>query len=43
MRRTMPDEAAVMAYHDGHLAIVLSSLLSLTVTLFLRTSSLQRG
>jgi hypothetical protein len=38
MRRTMLDEAAVMAYRGGHLAIVLSSLLSLTVTLFLRTS-----
>jgi hypothetical protein len=43
MGRMMLDEAAVMAYHDGHLAIVLSSLLSLTVTLFLRTSSRQRG
>jgi hypothetical protein len=43
VRQTMLDEAAVLAYHDCYLAIALSSLLSLTMTLFLRTSPRQRG
>lgn len=38
VRQTMLDEAAVLAYRDCYLAIALSSLLSLTMTLFLRTS-----
>jgi EmrB/QacA subfamily drug resistance transporter len=36
VRQTMLDEAAVLAYRDCYLAIALSSLLSLTMTLFLR-------
>jgi hypothetical protein len=43
VRQTMLDEAAVLAYRDCYLAIALSSLLSLTMTLFLRTSPRQRG
>jgi hypothetical protein len=42
VRQTMLDEAAVLAYRDCYLAIALSSLLSLTMTLFLRTSPRQR-
>ena len=38
VRQTMLGEAAVLAYCDCYLAIALSSLLSLTMTLFLRTS-----
>jgi hypothetical protein len=38
VRQAMLDEAAVLAYRDCYLAIALSSLLSLTMTLFLRTS-----
>jgi hypothetical protein len=36
--QTMLDEAAVLAYRDCYLAIAVSSLLPLTMTLFLRTS-----
>jgi fucose permease len=43
VRQTMFDEAAVLAYRDCYLAIAVSSLLSLTMTLFLRTSPRQRG
>lgn len=43
VRQTMLDEAAVLAYRDCYLAIALSSLLSLTMTLFLRTSPRQLG
>lgn len=43
VRQTMLDEAEVLAYRDCYLAIALSSLLSLTMTLFLRTLSRQRG
>jgi EmrB/QacA subfamily drug resistance transporter len=42
VRQAMLDEAAVLAYRDCYLAIALSSLLSLTMTLFLRTSPRQR-
>lgn len=42
VRQTMLDEAEVLAYRDCYLAIALSSLLSLTMTLFLRTLSRQR-
>jgi hypothetical protein len=42
VRRAMLDEAAVLAYRDCYLAIALSSLFSLTMTLFLRTSPRQR-
>jgi hypothetical protein len=38
VRQTMLDEAAVLAYRDCYLAIALSSLLSLTMTVFLRTA-----
>jgi hypothetical protein len=34
VRHTMLDEAKVLAYRDCYLAIALSSLLSLTMTLF---------
>jgi hypothetical protein len=37
VRQAMLDEAAVLAYRDCYLAIALSSLLSLTMTLFLQT------
>jgi hypothetical protein len=43
VRQTMLDEAAVLAYRDCYLAIAVSSLLSLTMILFLRTSARQRG
>jgi hypothetical protein len=36
VRKVMPDEAAVMAYRDCYMAIALSSLVSLVLTLFLR-------
>ena len=36
LRDTMFEEAAVLAYRDCYLAIACSSLLSLTLTLFLR-------
>jgi EmrB/QacA subfamily drug resistance transporter len=42
VRQAMLDEAAVLAYRDCYLAIALSSLLSLTMTLFLRTSPRHR-
>jgi DHA2 family multidrug resistance protein len=42
VRQTMLDEAAVLAYRDCYLAIALSSLLSLTMTLFLRTRPRRR-
>jgi predicted MFS family arabinose efflux permease len=37
IRQTMFDEAAVLAYRDCYLAIAMSSLMSLALTLFLRT------
>jgi DHA2 family multidrug resistance protein len=37
IRQTMFDEAAVLAYRDCYLAIAMSSLVSLALTLFLRT------
>jgi EmrB/QacA subfamily drug resistance transporter len=43
VRQAMFDEAAVLAYRDCYLAIALSSLLSLTMTLFLRTSPRPRS
>jgi hypothetical protein len=43
VRQTMFDEAAVLACRDCYLAIAVSSLLSLAMTLFLRTSPRQRG
>jgi hypothetical protein len=43
VRQTMFDEAAVLAYRDCYLAIAVSSLLSLTMTLFLGTLPRQRG
>ena len=43
VHQTMLDEAAVLAYRDCYLAIALSSLLSLIMTLFLRVSPPQRG
>jgi EmrB/QacA subfamily drug resistance transporter len=43
VRQTMLDEAAVLAYRDCYLAIALSSLLSLAMTLFLRTSPRRRS
>jgi EmrB/QacA subfamily drug resistance transporter len=42
VRQAMLDEAAVLAYRDCYLAIALSSLLSLMMTLFLRTSPRRR-
>jgi EmrB/QacA subfamily drug resistance transporter len=43
VRQTMLDEAAVLAYRDCYLAIALSSLLSLAMTLFLRTTPPHRA
>jgi EmrB/QacA subfamily drug resistance transporter len=42
IRQVMFDEAAVLAYRDCYLAIALSSLVSLALTLFLRTSPHRR-
>jgi EmrB/QacA subfamily drug resistance transporter len=42
VRQTMLDEAAVLAYRDCYLAIALSSLVSLTLTLFLRSPDRRR-
>jgi EmrB/QacA subfamily drug resistance transporter len=42
IRQAMFDEAAVLAYRDCYLAIALSSLVSLAMTLFLRTSQPRR-
>jgi MFS family permease len=42
VRQRMLDEAAVLAYRDCYLAIALSSLLSLSMTLFLRSQPRQR-
>ena len=42
VRQAMLDQAAVLAYRDCYLAISLSSLLSVTMTLFLRTSPRHR-
>ena len=42
VRQAMLDQATVLAYRDCYLAIFLSSLLSLTMTLFLQTSSRHR-
>ncbi|HXH09608.1 MAG TPA: DHA2 family efflux MFS transporter permease subunit [Alphaproteobacteria bacterium] len=42
VRQTMLDEAAVLAYRDCYLAIALSSLVSLMLTLFLRSPDRRR-
>jgi DHA2 family multidrug resistance protein len=42
VRQTMLAEAAVLAYRDCYLAIALSSLVSLTLTLFLRAPARRR-
>ena len=42
VRQAMLDQATVLAYRNCYLAISLSSLLSLTMTLFLQTSSRHR-
>jgi hypothetical protein len=42
VRQTMLDEAAVLAYRDCYLAIAMSSLVSLVLTLFLRSGERRR-
>jgi hypothetical protein len=43
VRQMMPDEAQVLACRDCYRAIALSSLLPLTMPLFLHPSPRQRG